>query len=242
MLETRPVADFSKYAQYYEQTVARCVKCNPKGFILVKGGYTACSCHTAYLRLKQLHDSGLPKVYWDQHLEDFAGHQAAAATVSEYIKNFTNNLHKGIGLYLYGNPGVGKTLLSAYILKAGLAKGKRCNFYYFNDVLSTFTEAWRDNAAREEIERNIINSDLLVLDDLGREYKSNKKLHESILDTVIRSRANNLRPIIITSNFDMYDVKDAYGSVIIDLFKESLVPVQILGDSYRKTKMDEKNK
>lgn len=222
------------YSSYYQQTIGKCTKCEPKGFLLVNGGYSPCSCYREYTRMKKLHDSGLPKAYWPQSLDVFDGCASAKAVITDYIFNLQANLISGKGLYIYGPPGVGKTLLSSYILKAGLALGKTCHFYYFNDVLSTFTDAWKNDAARVEVENSIIGSDLLVLDDLGREFKSNKRLHESILDAVVRTRANNLRPLIITSNLDLYDIKDTYGAVIIDLFHEGLRTVKVTGDSYRR--------
>ncbi len=163
------------------------------------------------------------------------GDKKALGVVEDYIADLDVNLQTGHGLYLYGNPGVGKTSLAGYVLKAGLSRGLKCHFYYFNTVLSMFTEAWKDEIAREEVESSIINSDLLVLDDLGREFRSNKKLHESILDTIIRTRAGNLKPVVITSNLDKYDVKDNYGAVIIDLFKGHLKSVGVMGDSQRGT-------
>jgi DNA replication protein DnaC len=223
----------SKYASYYDETVARCRKCNLKGFLPAGDGYTACPCFLEYAWLRKLHDSGLPKLYWKIPMDKFIGDPKAFAAVQEYINVLPKNLELGTGLYLYGDPGIGKTLLASYILQAGLRLGKSCTFYTFNSLLTTFTDAWRNKDAQEEVESNVLNSDLLVLDDLGREFKSNKNLHESILDTVLRTRAGNMKPIILTSNFDRYDVKDTYGAIIIDLFKESLKAVHVTGESRR---------
>lgn len=232
----------NKYQAYYNQTVGLCKKCDPKGFVKHGKNYTPCSCHIEYTRLKILHDSGLPKAYWNETPDTFSGDQKALAEVLRYIENIDDNLNKGIGQYLYGNAGVGKTLLASYILKAGLEKRKNIKFYFFTDVLNVFTESWHDDAARAEVENSIIKSDLLILDDIGKEYKSNTKLHESILDTVIRNRASYLRPVIITSNYDMLDSKEAYGNGIVDLFKESLQVIHVTGNSYRATKLTEKKK
>lgn len=228
------------YAKYYESTIGACKKCNPKGFVRNRNGFTKCPCHVEYDRLKKLHDSGLPRNYWDVKLSEFMGDPTSLAVTQNYIDNLDVNLSRGIGLYFHGVPGIGKTLLASYILHAALAKNKLVRFYYFSDVLTKFTEAWRDEKARLEVETAILNSDLLIFDDFGNAYKSNNKLHESILDAVIRTRANNLKPVIITSNYDLYDIKSAYGGIIIDLFKESLSVVSVVGDSYRKRKMNEK--
>lgn len=225
-------------------TIGACGLCNPKGFIDVGNcRYEPCKCSIEYGRLKKLHDSGLPRNYWEKdysHINEFSGDQAALATVKDYLGLFHSNQANGVGLYFYGKPGIGKTLLAAYVLHYALQQNKNAKFYYFTDILNTFTESWHDDNARNEVEKNILNSDLLVLDDLGKEYQSNKKLHESILDTVIRSRASQLKPVIITSNYDIFDVKEKYGHGIVDLFKESLTVVNVKGSSYRQTKMDEK--
>lgn len=193
-----------------------------------------------YRSLKRLHDTGLPKNYWNADKVEFAGDKDALAKVRDYIKNLDYNLANGIGLYLHGERGVGKTMLSALIVLACLRLGKPVKFYYFTDALTTFTDAWKDVTARNELEHAILESDFLVLDDLGREYHSNKDLHESVLDTMIRVRANQLRPVVVTSNYDIYDIKERYGKGVIDLFKESLVCVKVPGDSYRRQRMDDK--
>ena len=233
----------NKYQLYYNQTVGQCTKCDPKGFIQKGRVYVPCSCYVQYTQFKKLHDSGLHKAYWTKSIQDFHGDKKALEAVQDYIDKLQSNLVKGIGLYLHGpNTGIGKTLLSAYVLKAALKQNLDVHFYPITDILDVFTEAWHDDNARNEVESNIINSDLLVIDDLGKEYKSNKRLHESILDNVIRNRASQLRPVIITSNCDMLDIKQTYGAGIVDLFKESLIVIPIKGDSYRKNEMEDKQK
>jgi len=232
----------NKYQAYHDQTVGQCSKCDPKGFIQKGRAYVPCACYLQYIQLKKLHDSGLPKSYWNKPIKDFNGDKKALEAVQDYIKKMPSNLTKGIGLYLYGNPGIGKTLLSSYIVRAALRQNIDTRFYFFTDILNTFTESWHDDDARNEVESNIINSDLLIIDDLGREFKSNKKLHEAILDSVVRGRASQLRPVIITSNYDILDVKETYGHGIVDLFKESLIVVPVKGNSYRKNEMEDKQK
>jgi DNA replication protein DnaC len=232
----------NKYKLYYDQTIGICTQCDPKGFIQRGRTYVTCDCHLQYTQFKKLHDSGLPKSYWNKSIADFNGDKKALSAIQDYTKKIQGNLNKGIGLYLYGSPGVGKTLLSSYVLQETLKRNKNAHFYFFTDILNVFTEAWHDDEARNEVENNIINSDLLIMDDVGKEFKSNKKLHESILDTVVRNRASQLRPIIITSNYDILDVKETYGHGIVDLFKESLVVIPVKGDSYRKIEMEDKQR
>ena len=233
----------NKYQAYYNQTVGQCNKCDPKGFIQKGRFYVPCSCFLEYTRIKRLVDSRLPKAYWNKSIDDFYGDKKACEVVQDYIAKLPSNLVKGIGLYLHGpNTGIGKTLLSCFIGQAALKQNINVHYYVINEILDVFTEAWHNDAARDEVERNIINTDLLIIDDLGKEYKSNKKLHESILDTVIRQRASQLRPVIITSNYDILDIKETYGHGIVDLFKESLVVVPVKGDSYRKNEMEDKQK
>lgn len=229
-----------RYAKYYAETVGKCDKCNPKGFVAVGDAFSPCSCSKEYAKLKILHDTGLPRSYWGESAENFVGDPQALAAMKDYIKNLSSNLNRGVGLYLYGDPGIGKTLLASYAVAECLRLKKNVKFYYFTDVLTKFTDAWKDEAARNELEHAILNSDLLILDDIGREYKSNKNLHESVLDTVLRTRANQLKPIIVTSNYDIFDMKEHYGRGIVDLFKESLISVKVSGDSYRRQKMDDK--
>ena len=223
----------NKYKKYYDETVGACKKCNPKGFLPVKGGFVSCECLIKYHWMKELHDSHLPRLYWNKKVCDFEGDKKAVDIVHEYMTNLESNLSKGLGLYLQGTHGIGKTLLASYILKQGLKIGKQSKFYYYTDMLNVFSDSWKDDEAKQEIETDIMQSDLLVIDDLGKEIIGKSNFSITSLDSVLRKRVGNLKSIILTSNLDKLDVKDVYGKAIIDLFNESLKEVHVIGDSYR---------
>ena len=78
-----------------------------------------------------------------------------------------------------------------------------------------------------------MESDILLIDDLGKGFSGKSNFGETSLDSVLRKRAGNLKSVIITSNLDRLDIKDKYGKGIVDLFKESLLEVHVIGESYR---------
>jgi DNA replication protein DnaC len=223
----------NKYKTYHDQTVGLCDKCDPKGFVQKGRAYVPCSCYLEYIRIKKLLDSGIPRTYWDKNINDFKGDKKAKDLIQDYLKKLDTNLLKGLGLYLWGTEGIGKTLLATYILQEAVKKNKGAKFCYYTDMLNIFSASWKDEEAKQVIENDIMESDILLIDDLGKGLINKSNFGESSLDSVLRKRAGNLKSIIITSNLDRLDIKDKYGKGIVDLFKESLLEIHVIGESYR---------
>lgn len=106
------------------------------------------------------------------------------------------------GILFVGTVGVGKTHLSAGILKALIReKGIHCLFCDYRELLKSIQNSYNASVQATEMEilRPVFDSEVLVLDELGAVRST-----EWVFDTVnyiLNSRYNENKTTIITTNF-----------------------------------------
>jgi len=181
-------------------------------------------------------EANIPYKYWYLTTEDdYVGEGKPKEKVMAYINKLDQAKEKGIGLYLAGSNGVGKTMFGCEILKAALRKGYTAKFFMMDEIVSMLTDSWYDEKARAKFHNEILNVDFLYIDDSGKEFKSKTStLVDSTFDKMFRNRANELLPTIISSNEKPEGGTQTYGQSVLSLFYEHLIIVTFRGKDYRK--------
>lgn len=160
------------------------------------------------------------------------------AFIEDYIDNAQYNLEEGKGIAFVGPTGRGKSLSSMKILMKLVDKGYTGYFLTVKAFLDLIKESWKDEE-KEKLLNKIFNSQFLVIDDIGVEYKkdgSDWALTE--IDNIFRHRYYKKLPIIITTNSSLKDLKEKYAQRIISLFHERLMYVPIISkEDYREKKL-----
>lgn len=154
--------------------------------------------------------------------------------VMTYVIHAEANVSSGTGMTLWSEgKGTGKTMLAALILKGLLAEGHDGYFTQFNEMLDFFSDGWRDAEERSWFQRKVRNAGVLVVDDMGREYKGRAEVAEAMFDSVIRARVAASRPTIITTNYTPEQMLSGYGSNILSLLSEVNIEVHLPGADFR---------
>jgi hypothetical protein len=157
--------------------------------------------------------------------------------VQQYVQedNIGWNMDQGIGLYLYGPNGTGKSLMASILLRRTLASGYSGHWTSFHEMRSAKTNTWKDEGRSEWFNRKILATSVLVIDDPGQEGKTEKSLEYSrtILDEVIRHRMQASLVTIITSNQTPENFRLLYGGAVDSLIQERMIPVSVPGEDYR---------
>lgn len=112
------------------------------------------------------------------------------------------------GAYLYGLPGRGKTYAAAVAVREFVQSGKSAKIITVFSLLEAIKAGFStgdDPLSRAE------NYELLVLDDFGAEKIS--EWSKSVLTGLIDTRANNLLPTILTSNYSLKEIRQKWGEV-----------------------------
>ena len=165
-------------------------------------------------------------------------------TVVERCRKFCENWEqvkaKGMGIYLYGDCGTGKTLLTACIGNKLLEKGVAVLFTSFLEIARVLKDKYSRNESELSFMKNLEQVDLLILDDIGTEVivKSTKEkswLQEKIYE-IINGRYVQRKSTIFSSNEAVGDLHSACGmqAKTVDRIAEmSTVRLEFKGTSYR---------
>src|SRR5574343_448776 len=90
---------------------------------------------------KKYEECGILRAYWDVDVDNFAGDKEALSKVKKYINKLDDVFTNGIGLYLHGSFGTGKTSLANIVLKEALHTGK---YTVYNITLSNLMSYYED--------------------------------------------------------------------------------------------------
>lgn len=139
-------------------------------------------------------------------------------------------------LLLSGDPGLGKTFLSACIAREVSEKGYSVVYDTASHVFSRF-EARRfrydDEDADGDVDR-FLRCDLLILDDLGTEF--NGPLVGSSLYDIINTRLMEKRATVISTNLAPNAIGERYGAAILSRIRGEYEFLLFYGEDIRRLK------
>lgn len=159
-----------------------------------------------------------------------------------YCEKWKEVKENGLGIYLYGDVGTGKSLLTACIGNYLLSKMVTVLFTNFFEIAKQIKRTFADNSLTESsfMER-LSRVDLLIIDDLGTEIvtKNGEKtwIQDKIYD-VINARYINQKPTIFSSNESLVDLVENCGlmkKTVDRIASMSTAKIELRGASYRLT-------
>ncbi len=125
-----------------------------------------------------------------------------------YAKNFSR---KSPSLLFTGEPGLGKTFLSACIARSVADNGYSVVYDTVGKLFSDF-EAVKFGGDRSDLTRKYLECDLLIIDDLGTEMTT--QFTQSVLYQVINTRMMEEKPVIISTNLGTDAISHRYAGPI----------------------------
>jgi len=163
-----------------------------------------------------------------------------------YCLQWELNKRENNGLLFYGQTGRGKTTIACCIANRLLDKGVSVKAMSVIDMLQRVKDSFRSYGTdgETELKNEIKRADLLILDDLGAEHKTDWST--SLVYEIIDARYRSCKPTIVTTNLTMTNLREhltddngiprAYDRLI-----EMLSRVEFKGANYRQAISREKN-
>lgn len=151
--------------------------------------------------------------------------------MKRYAEQFKQYLADGMGLLLHGPVGTGKTFFAACVANAVIDQGYRVRMTKFEQIEKSLWDAEQ----KSQYLQDLLRYDLLVLDDLGTERKS--EYMQEVVFNVIDGRYRAGLPVIVTTNLTQAELTQTdeigYGR-IYDRILERCLPVKVDGQSRRR--------
>lgn len=186
----------------------------------------------------------IPARYKDKSLTNYntdKGDEDAHNAVNRWCETILRNCDEGMGLYLYGHTGVGKT---------HLAQGAALNVVESNNLSGIFITADRyiemvydemrnDGDLPEPYSDPFLlkymrrTFDLLVLDGLGSERATTEFARNAII-SLVDNRYEERLMTIVTSVLPPAELSRIYGKRLLSIIQESCYLINVEGQDYRK--------
>lgn len=188
-------------------------------------------------------EKSLQRATW----QDLRQSHEGALLVLDYLERAERRVDYGRGLVLYGNKGVGKTLLATLLTKGLIGQGYECFFVPFHRMVDLAMDGWRDQERAMLFRRRVENATVLVLDDVGKEHLKRRDSGEkgadletyarpvvsSLFDAVLRRRTAASKPTILTTNLEPDGLAVLYGDNILSLLLEKSQSHFFGGEDFR---------
>ena len=186
-----------------------------------------------------------PKFLREAKMKDIYLNDKRRIDVIKYAKNFIDSYkssEKIKGLYLYGSFGSGKSYIINALLNELGKDGVICISIYYPSLLKTLKEGFKTNY--DERLKEIMESDVLLLDDIGAENNTAWGRDE-ILGTILQYRMDNGLSTFFTSNLNLEELEEHLKTTsnstdkikarrIIERIKQLTEPMELISENLRK--------
>lgn len=233
------------YPENYLETPYTCKKCEDTGFV---GGF-ACECRKELL--KKLAKDELAAVsqssectfdnfnidYYPLPVDEALGvsPRKRMSEILEYCKCYAEDFDESSeGLYMHGATGLGKTHLSLAIANVVAEKGYRVIYGSAHNILSTLEKEKFGSGNSNKYEKELLECDLLIIDDLGSEFST--QFTTAAIYNIVNTRINCSKPVIISTNLTETELEAKYTQRITSRIIGNYVSLLFLGKDIRQLK------
>ena len=229
------------------EPIYTCPYCKDTGYV----GREKCRCFREEERRLLYRDSRLGEVLSEENFDTLStafydrkpGRNGRSqyddmAAVIRRLKAFSERFPEDRGSFLfYGPTGTGKTFFSNCVAKAFLDRGFSVLYYSSVSLFEKFSEVLssHDNEAQALLTDRLLQSDLLIIDDLGTELLNNYTSGKFF--QIVNERAIHHMSTVISTNLDLSTLKERYTERVASRILSSYEPVRLAGDDIRIKKM-----
>jgi DNA replication protein DnaC len=202
--------------------------CDGSGFVIDELTNTATDCRCRAARIAAARTKSLagriPRKYQDVSFERPPVSDIARVApdqirvIRRYVQTIDANIDAGKGLWLVGDVGTGKTTLAMLVSRAALQAGRSVAIYSLPRLLNLIREAIDSDDGKLDLLDRLAAVDLLHIDDLGVESKTDWVLEQ--LYSIVNARYEAQRTILATSNLTPEKLSEQIGPRTVSRLEE----------------------
>ena len=216
--------------------------CDGNGFVIDEATNTArdCRCRAALIarrRTRKL-EARIPRRYREVSFEQLAGSDLVAfpeqiRMARRFAADIEGQLERGRGMWIMGDIGTGKTMLAMLISKAALDAGRTVAIYSLPRLLNLIRDSIEDADGMLGFLDRLAGVDLLHLDDVGAENRTDWALEQ--LYSIVNTRYEEQRSIVITTNLQPDELAEQIGARTVSRLIEMCGdPLPLFGEDRRR--------
>ena len=231
------------YPEDYLEPQYTCKLCNDSGILNGK----LCTCHLDVLKKISMSEYSCSSIlaistfetfdlkYYSAEKDKALGYSPREYMEAsfDFLKSYAENFKPGANSFFFtGGTGLGKTHLSLAVMNKVTEKGFSV-FYGSADNIIKQMEKERFGRSNGDIEEEIENADLLIIDDLGTEFRT--AFSETAVYQIINNAILNSKPMIISSNLSITELEERYGQRVVSRLN-SFEVINFIGTDIRQIK------
>lgn len=200
--------------------------------------YRRCECRTELDAQLALLAANIPKRYWGLHFDlkhapaEFRrDNKKQLSALKKYADRLPQALSKGLGLFLCGSSGVGRTFFGCWILMKALKMGHSVHFFRLSELVELAFEALKDEEQKFELDLLATSIDFLMIDDVDKRIPTTTASY--LAERFFRQRHYAGKPLIVTSGIVLERLSHVLDKSICEVLEESLVQIVLVGKSFR---------
>lgn len=236
------------YPEGYLDTIYTCPNCHDTGYIRTQ----PCACYREKKRKYLYRAANLTPVMEQQSFSRFRLDYYSKEPVSpngmsayDYLsavysdcKSFVENgeYQKGVNLFLYGAPGLGKTFLCSCIAQELLSLEVPVLYQTAYRLFSILEDArFKKEDTGMELAQQFYSIPVLMIDDLGTEFVTSYT--SAVLFDLINTRIQNNKSTVISSNLSLTQMKEQYSDRVQSRIFGEYKLLKFYGTDIRKNKI-----
>lgn len=228
------------YPTDYLDPVYDCPTCQDTGYINGR----KCRCFEQKVINILFEQSNMQEILTSSHFsdlsyeyykgEDLQNFKKAVETSLNFIKNFTDSEQN---ILFYGEVGTGKSFLSNCIANEILKQGYSVVYFSATNLFNVLSKSTYDQNNKEMLYKtyeDLYNCNLVIIDDLGTEISNS--FTNSQLFSFINERLLHKKPIIISTNLGLEEIKLRYSERIFSRLTSNFTFRKLSGPDIRALK------
>lgn len=185
-------------------------------------------------------DAGIFEEYHDKFPRDYVNlTQSQMNILIDYCNSIVHQYGEGIGFFMYGPNGTGKTGALMEILKAAIRQGYSARCISLGNIVTAVSDGWYNLDDRLKFIANVREVDFLVIDEVAKEYRAKDQIVTIAFEDLLRYRSMRRMPTHFTSNKGPADISGKYGASIKSLLSGHSYIMNITGEDFRAKRGEE---